>query len=1696
VTNELVSAYRLPNSGALVAHNSELLVEYNGIKGRKRGHPGFWAPFRDAEDHEHCLMCFSRLSSKENPILLCEGIKSNGSLCGVGRHFGCLPASNPPLQLDHAINDVHFFCPQHLGDVRNHFPSATVISPITLIQTCLQTTIPRRAARREASFLTPPRVTVPVQQPVRVQSHEAPVGHARADLGGALDASARPFRCPNVTTAPVADGRAGIVAAALSQLMRNALENTRSNSKPASAAAADDQRAMELCVTINRSLASLGSDSVRRGTDGSTPVAAPAQNNDGSPLFPTAVSANPALLVAASIAAPVEQYQAVTVTVEDESESDFSDDSNADPDSGSSDDSSGSESSRPARCQSNRVHAEAPVADAGDPVADHPRKSMSIRTHSTAAELEGYHRPVLTRQEHDAMFTALKQYMPLRNGNKKGKRRRWFAPKPLEHLPDWDLLQRAKQEPRNVDLMNDSDRLKEHEHLLRTPKGKGGWASAITITADFAEYKSCCGSPSACAPLFATQSAVLNKNHTSANVVKFFEERIRLRAVASSLEAFSNEVATDLLLRRKDETACVNWLGGMVCVSCYRALLGVSRSTLHRWRQPDEAKLPAVDGGLKPLRSRSKFDFCKSVLLEYCEEMQQCDPAAAGSTDLLRTTHVLPHFRISQLRDALNDAVEERAHGRSSDGAPAVVFEEEEPRVTTSTLKRVIEELEFRDKIVITFTKSKAVCRCNDCEKIDCRILGAKKNSGARDAAKADKREHLRVASAQREHFNLKKREAMKNPLLLWAITFDGFDQSKTQIPHRPRASKELDGEPLIGMHWVGAYAYGAPVPVLAFCNDESIAKDSSLSCTILFKILEIQWDALERKYLDNLEAQTPQEAARGVDVHTEAAKASNAARYAAEHWPARIHLTFDNAAGEAKNQYFFRTAAALVHYGVFEAITLSTMLVGHTHDIVDQMFRFVHTELSSAGVECRTFSTNLQFVGFVCSVWSVMLRIKCVHTLSQMKALFRKCYHSKIGAITALFNRFKECAVFGTDNQAIPNLAAPQPSVEQVQSVDCTMNEFLTYVANDTVRRGELAKEEKWTEAKKDRMRRTAEQLADVAPEIFDIDYSIDIKGWLRKNKEAIGFKPEFTNLNKCHKFSLHKDAQGNTYLYNSFLADSVEEGRPEEQHHFPKESTGSYSTRSMMFTKDSKMPYPPSHAPHRAVAQNELRATIAKFGASVLNLSEQAELLGQMDRMRDRVLARSSKCAVCADLTEKLAAVGVISNKPSATKEEKLRSSAQQREKGRLMRQQADHLDDPEFTELHTDFVDDDWFGRWHHRANHFIVPDFASRSSLRDLADQMRRQRVPYHMHPDALCSGRGERRIYSTQEREDCRWLHRYGPPKAQQLVVLRSDDKNEPFWLARILRLLPNDSVDAVAARAEAPSDQRFRARDADRAKRAEQLDRLERQRYGVNLTRAPALPIHPRNLDSVEYQDRDAILARFWQNNADGCQRAVCYEMRASVRARTKIGQPTSIGLFATRDVKKGDFVTWYGGYLMWGETLKSAKAPLTHARRLPDSGYALCGKALADAITRFVAKDEDSMVRQQTFPPARFHPREQYNSEVDAVRQLLQRFDSMPKGFLINSAGTGAAAQADVNVKTMQHACSKDLSTLGILQMPYMQATRDIAKGEEFLTQYHSAEENRSFEYEEEESSGSGAAAASASAAVLPISEVRSIHL
>jgi hypothetical protein len=97
--------------------------------------------------------------------------------------------------------------------------------------------------------------------------------------------------------------------------------------------------------------------------------------------------------------------------------------------------------------------------------------------------------------------------------------------------------------------------------------------------------------------------------------------------------------------------------------------------------------------------------------------------------------------------------------------------------------------------------------------------------------------------------------------------------------------------------------------------------------------------------------------------------------------WPEGLHLTFDNTSGDAKNTATFKFLGALVGIGVFLYITVSTLLVGHTHDIVDQMFRVFAGNLRGANAE----------------------------TLNKMHKLFTDKYESKIYELSRLMASVKK---------------------------------------------------------------------------------------------------------------------------------------------------------------------------------------------------------------------------------------------------------------------------------------------------------------------------------------------------------------------------------------------------------------------------------------------------------------------------------------------------------------------------------------------------------------------------------------------------------------------------------------------------------------------------------------------------------------
>jgi len=134
----------------------------------------------------------------------------------------------------------------------------------------------------------------------------------------------------------------------------------------------------------------------------------------------------------------------------------------------------------------------------------------------------------------------------------------------------------------------------------------------------------------------------------------------------------------------------------------------------------------------------------------------------------------------------------------------------------------------------------------------------------------------------------------------------------------------------------------------------------------------------------------------------------------------------------------------------------------------------------------------------------------------------------------------------------------------------------------------------------------------------------------------------------------------------------------------------------------------------------------------------------------------------------------------------------------------------------------------------------------------------------------------------------------------------------------------------------------------------------------------------------------------------------------------------------------------------------------------------------MADAITRYTPKNEHGCTQHQTMKPAQFHPRVQYNTDLLDVRQLVERFDAMPKGFLANSAGHGAAARPRVNVKTVYDRSRKaDWMTVSLEAVPFLKAARDIKQGEEILTHYGSTEETSSFDMEITDEKNDEAAAA-----------------
>ncbi len=178
----------------------------------------------------------------------------------------------------------------------------------------------------------------------------------------------------------------------------------------------------------------------------------------------------------------------------------------------------------------------------------------------------------------------------------------------------------------------------------------------------------------------------------------------------------------------------------------------------------------------------------------------------------------------------------------------------------------------------------------------------------------------------------------------------------------------------------VGCITFGGPLPTQALtCLDDVSTKGAAASITHLEKCLDNQFLVLDPSNVAPLldshvpgkplvqELTTDQAVALSAQFTQDAPQHQNGssndgvppphasppasvggfprAKRVPFYWPEHLHLTFDNTAADYKNVRTFNFLAMLVALCVFNVITISTMIVGHTHDIVDQMFRSASRE-------------------------------------------------------------------------------------------------------------------------------------------------------------------------------------------------------------------------------------------------------------------------------------------------------------------------------------------------------------------------------------------------------------------------------------------------------------------------------------------------------------------------------------------------------------------------------------------------------------------------------------------------------------------------------------------------------------------------------------------------------------------------------
>ena len=173
-------------------------------------------------------------------------------------------------------------------------------------------------------------------------------------------------------------------------------------------------------------------------------------------------------------------------------------------------------------------------------------------------------------------------------------------------------------------------------------------------------------------------------------------------------------------------------------------------------------------------------------------------------------------------------------------------------------------------------------------------------NHRHRDVIRERYRLHIAICGAERRNYWNAKEEGIRRPDDMLSLIVDGMDQNTTMVPKFRQAVKGVEGR-YVKTHLCGVLVHGLAL----YCHvwiDAHHKHDSNQVVTSLVRVLG---DVRAR---------------RGT-------------------LPPTLRIQADNCGRENKNCYMFAFCAALVALGHFREVQMYFLIVGHTHEDIDQKF-------------------------------------------------------------------------------------------------------------------------------------------------------------------------------------------------------------------------------------------------------------------------------------------------------------------------------------------------------------------------------------------------------------------------------------------------------------------------------------------------------------------------------------------------------------------------------------------------------------------------------------------------------------------------------------------------------------------------------------------------------------------------------------